>query len=62
MGDPHDYSVELGERGKGKENGTALVILYNVRREGEDVRMVLKNGGWEGRGKGEPWKGSNRPK
>jgi hypothetical protein len=30
----------LGERGKGKENGRASVILYNIRYEGRGYKDV----------------------
>jgi hypothetical protein len=34
--------MELGERGKGKENDTASVISQNLRHEVEDIGCVLK--------------------
>jgi hypothetical protein len=32
--------MELGERGKGKENNTALAILHNIRCEGLGYKAV----------------------
>jgi hypothetical protein len=32
--------MELGERGKGKENNRASVILYNIRCEGRGYKDV----------------------
>jgi hypothetical protein len=36
-----EYSMELGERGKGKENGRASVILHNIICL--DIRMCFKS-------------------
>jgi hypothetical protein len=48
------YSMELGERGKGKESDRAPIISHNVRYEGrgnKDVYLkMLKNEGWEVKG------------
>jgi hypothetical protein len=32
--------LELGERGKGKENNRTLVILHNIRCEGRGYKVV----------------------
>jgi hypothetical protein len=35
-----NYSKELRERGKGKENDRASVMPYNIRCEGRTYRVV----------------------
>jgi hypothetical protein len=36
--------MELGERGKGKENGRTLVILHNIRYDNRELKAVEKWG------------------
>jgi hypothetical protein len=48
--------MELRGGGKGKENDRASTILKYTSVKVEDITMcikLLKNWGWEGRGKGE---------
>jgi hypothetical protein len=35
--------MELRERGKGKENDSASVILHNIRCEGRGHRMYIES-------------------
>jgi hypothetical protein len=35
--------MELGERGKGKENDSVLVILHNINVKVEDIRICTEN-------------------
>jgi hypothetical protein len=35
--------MELGKRGKGKENDRASVISHNITCEGEDIRVCIES-------------------